>query len=64
MYWNKIIPELSVSNLENSLTFYKTAGFKVEYERPENKFAFISLGEIQFMLNGIYHQLHILLVME
>lgn len=53
MYWNKIIPELSVSNLENSLTFYKTAGFKVEYERPENKFAFISLGEIQFMLQEI-----------
>lgn len=50
MYWNKIIPELSVSNLENSLKFYKTAGFKIEYERPENKFAFISLGEIQFML--------------
>ena len=50
MYWNKIIPELSVTNLENSLKFYKTIGFKVEYERPENKFAFISLGEIQFML--------------
>lgn len=28
MYWNKIIPELSVTNLENSLKFYKTAGFK------------------------------------
>ena len=53
MYWNKIIPELSVSNLENSLKFYKTAGFKIEYERPENKFVFISLGEIQFMLQEI-----------
>ena len=53
MYWNKIIPELSVSNLENSLKFYKTIGFKVEYDRPENKFAFISLGEIQFMLQEI-----------
>ena len=50
MYWNKIIPELSVTNLENSLDFYKTIGFKIEYERPENKFVFISLGEIQFML--------------
>ena len=47
--WNKITPELSVTNLENSLNFYKTAGFKLEYDRPENKFAFISLGEIQFM---------------
>ena len=48
--FNKNIPELSVSNLENSLNFYKIAGFKIEYDRPENKFAFISLGEIQFML--------------
>ncbi len=53
MYWNKIIPELSVTNLENSLKFYKTIGFKIEYDRPENKFAFISLGEIQFMLQEI-----------
>lgn len=53
LYFNKNIPELSVSNLENSLKFYKTAGFKIEYERAENKFAFISLGEIQFMLQEI-----------
>ena len=53
MHWNKIIPELSVTNLENSLKFYKTAGFKLEYDRPENKFVFISLGEIQFMLQQI-----------
>ena len=51
--FNKNIPELSVTNLENSLNFYKTAGFKLEYSRPENKFAFISLGEIQFMLQEI-----------
>lgn len=50
MYFNKIIPELSVTSLEKSLEFYKTIGFKIEYERRENKFAFISLGEIQFML--------------
>ena len=51
--FNKIIPELSVTNLEKSLKFYKTIGFKIEYDRPENKFAFISLGEIQFMLQEI-----------
>ena len=50
MFFNKIIPELTVTNLENSLEFYKTIGFVIEYERPENKFAFISMGEIQFML--------------
>lgn len=53
MYWNKMIPELSVTNLDKSLTFYKTAGFVVEYDRPENNFAFISLGEIQFMLQQV-----------
>lgn len=53
MYFNKMIPELSVSNLEKSIQFYKTIGFKIEYERPENKFVFLSLGEIQFMLQEI-----------
>ena len=53
MYFNKIIPELSVSNLEKSINFYKTVGFKIEYERPENKFVFLYMGEIQFMLQEI-----------
>ena len=51
--FNKNIPELSVSNLENSLKFYKTLGFKIEYERPENKFVFLSMGDIQFMLQEL-----------
>ena len=51
--FNKSIPELSVTNLENSLEFYKTIGFKIEYDRPENKFVLISLGKIQFMLQEI-----------
>lgn len=53
MYFNKIIPELSVTNLEKSLNFYKTVGFKIEYERPENKFVFLSMGEIQLMIQEI-----------
>ena len=53
MIFNKMIPELSVSNLENSLKFYKIIGFKIEYERPENRFVFLSLGEIQFMIQEI-----------
>ncbi len=51
--FNKNIPELSVSNLENSLIFYTTLGFKVEYERPENRFVFLSMGDIQFMLQEL-----------
>lgn len=53
LIFNKNIPELSVTNLQESLNFYKTLGFKIEYERPENKFAFISIEEIQFMLQEI-----------
>ena len=51
--FSKNIPELSVTNLKNSLNFYKCIGFKVEYERTENKFVFLSLGEIQFMIQEI-----------
>ena len=51
--FNKNIPELSVSNLENSLIFYTTLGFKVEYERPESRFVFLSMGDIQFMLQEL-----------
>ena len=53
MTFNKIISELSVTNLEISLKFYKTLGFKIEYERPENKFVFLSMGEIQFMIQEL-----------
>lgn len=53
MKFNKLIPELSVTNLEKSMKFYETIGFKIEYERKENKFVFLSLGEIQFMLQEI-----------
>lgn len=53
MKFNKNIPELSVTDLEKSLKFYKVCGFKIEYERKENKFALISMDEIQFMLQGI-----------
>ena len=53
LIFSKNIPELSVTSLEKSLDFYQVAGFKIEYERPENKFAFISLGDIQFMLQEL-----------
>lgn len=53
MIWNKIVPEMSVTNLKESLKFYQTMGFKIEFERLENKFATISLGEIQFMIQEL-----------
>jgi uncharacterized glyoxalase superfamily protein PhnB len=55
MKFNKLIPEFDVINLQESLKFYiDLIGFKVEYIRGENKFAYISLDkEIQFMLQEL-----------
>ncbi|MFQ9516654.1 MAG: bleomycin resistance protein [Eubacterium sp.] len=51
MKFNKLIPELTVSDIEKSKQFYTDIlGFKIEYERSENKFVFLSLGEAQIML--------------
>lgn len=54
MKFNKLIPELTVTNINKSKEFYtKVLGFKIEYERPEDKFTFLSLGEAQLMLEEI-----------
>ena len=50
MKFNKLIPELGVSNLAKSLKFYLDLGFKIEYERPENKFVFLSIEGSQIMI--------------
>lgn len=51
MEFNRLIPELTVSDLEKSKHFYvDLLGFCVEYERKEDKFAFLSLEGVQFML--------------
>ncbi len=52
MRFNKLIPELSVSNLEKSLEFYtKILGFKIEYTR--DKFAFLSFQRSQIMIEEV-----------
>jgi len=53
MVFSKLIPELCCKNLEKTLDFYKLLGFKIEYEREENKFAFISIDSAQFMFQEI-----------
>lgn len=46
-----LVPELSVSNLEKSLWFYQNViGFKIEFERQENKFAYMSFFGSELML--------------
>jgi lactoylglutathione lyase len=51
MKYNALYPELIVLHLERSLGFYvDVLGFRCEYDRPEEKFAFLSLDEAQIML--------------
>lgn len=53
MKFNKLIPELSVSNIEKSKDFYLMLGFRVMYERKENKFVFLELNGCQLMIEEI-----------
>ena len=54
MKFNSLIPELSVSSVTESKKFYiDILGFHLEYERVEYKFAFLSYGEAQIMLEEI-----------
>ncbi|HIH19462.1 TPA: VOC family protein [Candidatus Micrarchaeota archaeon] len=51
MKFNKLIPELCVSDLKKSLHFYVgVLEFKLEYQREEKKFAFVSYEGSQIML--------------
>jgi predicted enzyme related to lactoylglutathione lyase len=49
-FWNPLVPELTVTDLNASLVFYKTAGFSVKYRREAPPFAYIALGGAQIML--------------
>ncbi|MEW8994990.1 bleomycin resistance protein [Clostridium sp.] len=54
MKFNSLIPELSVINIEESKRFYiDILGFNLEYERVEDKFAFLSLEDIQIMIEEV-----------
>jgi len=50
MKFNSLIPELTVRDVERTKRFYTDIlGFRMEYERPEDGFVFLSLGENQLM---------------
>jgi len=51
--YNSLIPELSVSDIIKSKEFYLSIGFKVLYERKENKFCFLELEQNQIMIEEI-----------
>ena len=53
MKFNSLIPELSVTNIEKSKKFYLNLGFKIMYERKEDKFCFLYLEDNQIMIEEI-----------
>ena len=54
MKWNQMIPELDVFNLAESLRFYTNIiGFKIVYNREEDKFAFLQFEDVQLMIQEI-----------
>lgn len=47
----RLVPELSVSDLEQSLRFYRDLiGFQVEFERPEDRFVYLSFHGSELMI--------------
>jgi catechol 2,3-dioxygenase-like lactoylglutathione lyase family enzyme len=54
MRFNALIPELAVVSIAESRRFYcDVLGFSIAYERSEEGFAFLELGEVQLMLDQI-----------
>ena len=54
MNFNRMIPELSIFDIEQTKKFYRELGFKIEYERTEDKFVFMSFQDSQFMFEQIH----------
>jgi catechol 2,3-dioxygenase-like lactoylglutathione lyase family enzyme len=54
MDFNRLIPELSAAHFEKSLSFYTDVlGFRIEYQRSEHNFAFLSYQGSQIMLKQL-----------
>lgn len=51
--FNKLIPELSVSDINKSKEFYLSIGFSIVYERVEDKFCFLELDGNQLMIEEV-----------
>ncbi|THU00205.1 VOC family protein [Lampropedia puyangensis] len=55
-YWNPLVPELTVCNLEDSLRFYVAVGFSIRFRRKQPAFAYLELGQAQLMLEQEHTQ--------
>jgi catechol 2,3-dioxygenase-like lactoylglutathione lyase family enzyme len=57
MKFNKLIPELTVFDINETKDFYiNILGFKLEYERKEENFVFLSFEDSQFMFEQIHEK--------
>ena len=56
-YWNPLVPELTVTDLEASLRFYRGAGFSVRFRREAPSFAYLELGRAQSESNVLLLEL-------
>ncbi|AVM69496.1 aldoketomutase [Lachnospiraceae bacterium oral taxon 500] len=56
MDFNNLIPELSVFDIVQTKNFYEELGFKIEYERQEKKFVFMSFQGSQLMFEQIHDE--------
>ena len=55
LQFNKLIPELTVFSIEETKYFYlNILGFKLEYERAEDNFIFVSFENSQFMFEELH----------
>lgn len=50
LYWNPLVPELTITEMAASLRFYQAIGFTVRYRREHPNFAYLELGQAQLML--------------
>jgi len=51
MEWAALVPELICSDIARSVGFYREVlGFRIRFERPEDRFAYLELGQAQLML--------------
>jgi catechol 2,3-dioxygenase-like lactoylglutathione lyase family enzyme len=51
---NALVPEFAVSNWRKSKFFYcEVLGFKCSYERPEEGFCYLRLGDAELMIDQI-----------
>ncbi|WP_046396187.1 bleomycin resistance protein [Photorhabdus hindustanensis] len=54
-YWNRMVPELTVTDFSLSLDFYqRILGFQLLIRRDNPDFAYLALGEAQLMLEVLH----------